>query len=227
MNKKLLWKIAVGVLVFLLFTALETGFIVDQWKFQQIVPEKSIEEIPAITLPTAIVTCLEEEKCFNSTTLRVQQANCTIIPQNCPEGCFNNSCLAVVCSEKYQCQNSTARARQNKDCSWGENETCEFGCEEGKCLAEVVSIAVNESAGPLGNGNVLYAGKKKEVSANGNGYNLSIYLIEDNQVRIKINDDKSDWLTTGMNFTSYGITFTPLEIYFQSWGLQAVVYELK
>lgn len=229
MSTKSQARLVLYLFVGLLFFAIEMEYIWDyrtdqsalDQRYTQTTTEGPQPENPIVS----IQTCLEETRCLNSTSLSVQYINCTIILEMCPEGCFNNSCLAVVCSTKFQCKNSTTRAYQNKDCSWNQEENCEFGCNNGACAS--APTEQNESSGPLGDTNVLYAGKKKEVVVNGNNYNLSIYLIEENQVRIKINDDKSDWLTTGKNFTSYGITFTPQEIYFQSWGLQAVVYEVQ
>lgn len=213
----------------LLFFAIEMGYIWDHRTDQSTVDQSytptTTEGLQPENPLVPIQTCLEETRCLNTSYLRLQYTNCSLITELCPEGCFNNTCLAVVCSEKYQCKNSTTRAQQNKDCSWNADEYCEFGCEDGECKEE--PIAEEEPTGPLGDSNVLYAGKKKAVTVNSKEYNLSIYLIEDNQVRIQINDEESDWLTAGTNFTSYGITFTPQEIYFQRWGLQAVVYEVK
>lgn len=221
MNKPLFLNIIIGILLFTGFLFLELKYITERKESQQVSLETSINTISEIPLPETINTCVEERKCANSTSLSFQYINCTTMIEQCLEGCFNNSCLAVVCSQKFQCKNLTVRAYQSKDCSWSQEETCELGCENGNCKLKSATEE-NESS----ESNLLYAGKKKTVAINDQEYNLSIYLIEESQVRIQINDDESEWLTAGMNFTSYGITFTAKEILFQRWGTRAVIYEV-
>ena len=38
-----------------------------------------------------------------------------------------------VCEEAMKCKDSTTQAFQNKDCTWTDEQACEFGCENSKC----------------------------------------------------------------------------------------------
>src|SRR3989344_3446154 len=121
MSSTLSTKIILYSIILLFFIMMEIGYVWDNRTEPSILDQTTspttTEELQPETLIVAIQTCPEETKCLNSTSLSIQHTNCTIFPEPCLEGCFNDSCLAVVCSEKFQCQNSTTRAFQSKDCS--------------------------------------------------------------------------------------------------------------
>lgn len=174
-----------------------------------------------VILPLPADGCTPHWDCLSSKFKAYQLENCSWTDKKeCPLGCYNGTCRVSTetCKRGWNCKGKYIRGFQLEACDWIQETKCEWGCENAECKPEPNETTTVESsseepqaAEPLP---ILKAGEIKVIS----GHNVSIYLIEEDQVKIQIDGKKSDWLEQGNSFTSSGLTITIQEIYYQAYG---------
>lgn len=181
-------------------------------------------------------TCSAAWICVSSSQKRYRLENCsfTAQKQDCAHGCFNGTCqkkISAVCTSGIKCVNENIRGYQLEDCSFINEVTCDYGCKEGKCLPQpnetetLTATEPEETPLPPALPELL-AGQVVVVS----GGNLSIFIIEPEQLQLKWNTKKSDWLAAGQSAVfSGGPTIVVEEIYFQGFegGKRGITYRVK
>lgn len=199
------------------------------------------EEIP-VKAAVQPGMCAPSWKCISTKYKAYQDANCAFIKKTeCPLGCFNNSCKAGKnCEVGFKCITETWSGYQKEDCDWINKKLCENGCLDGDCLnatqsnitestdsttEETSSSSEEETSTPTESFSILKYGDKTTI----NYHNLSIYLLESEQVKITLDGKNSNWLATGESYARNGLNVTIKEIMFQSFqgGTKAISYTSK
>lgn len=162
--------------------------------------------------------------------------------KECPLGCVEGACKAGnTCTPGFRCKDPSTKAYQTETCRWNNEKECEWGCEDGKCnlppgngtinqTAEPEQVEVKEEAAPPKDLLKINADETQTLEFSGVDHQLRIYLIEDGRVRLEIDQQKSDWLGEGSNFThSSGVRIIVESIFFQSYpgGMKAVEYTVS
>jgi hypothetical protein len=202
--------------------------------------------------------CTPGWKCVNAKDKRYQTSNCSWNKEviNCPLGCKDNECnKGKVCSAGFGCKNNYTKAYRLEGCTWNNEKECHWGCEDGACVVapenssledapyyeQIEGIApVVEETNDTGTEETtvkesieygtLVINEKSAVSVGGVEHNISLYLIEDGEVKIMMDNSKSDFLTEGESFTfGNGITVNVHEIFFQAYpgGKKEVTYTIS
>ena len=195
---------------------------------------------PQPSSPQFSTQCTDGWVCLTSTQKLHRLANCSFAErENCKFGCFNDSCKpAPVCTSGFKCKNKLEKGYQLEDCSWISRTKCNFGCQDAVCVPESnVTDAPSDSgtaspAPPAAPSYPMIAvGERKVITVGEKEHNLSIYLLEPDQVKLQLDVFKSEWILEGGNYTfgSAGVTFTIKGIFFQSFegGKREVTYEVK
>ena len=174
-------------------------------------------------------TCVSDWKCIDKKYKGLQSENCSFSDKvECPLGCRNDTCVpGETCEPGFKCKNINTVSFQDSACQWSKRKDCEFGCVDGECNLKpnetTVEPTTEENLEPS---SILKTGEIKVISGN----NLSLYLVEEERVKLLINDRKSDWLKEGENYTYMGkITINVVNIFFQSYagGKQEISYVVK
>jgi len=208
--------------------------------------ETESEEIP-VKATVQPGKCEPSWKCISSKYKAYQDANCAFTKKTeCPLGCFNNSCKAGnTCAAGFKCITETWSGYQKEDCDWINKKLCENGCSDGDCLNATQSNLIGSTDGdadstaeetsssssdedtstPSETFSILKYGDKTTI----NYHNLSIYLLESEQVKITLDGKNSNWLATGESYARNGLNLTIKEIMFQSYqgGTKAISYTSK
>ncbi len=201
------------------------------------------EEIP-VKAAVQPGMCEPSWKCISSKSKAYQEANCAFTKKTeCSLGCFNNSCKAGnTCAAGFKCITETWSGYQKEDCDWINKKLCEYGCSDGDCLnatqsnltestdstAEETSSSSSsdeEVSTPSETFSILKYGDKTTIDY----HNLSIYLLEAEQVKITLDGKNSNWLKIGESYARNGLNLTIKEIMFQSYqgGTKAISYISK
>ena len=135
------------------------------------------------------------------------------------------------CTPGWKCRGQHVKGFQDSGCNWIKDERCEFGCENAECLSEpeINETVVEEEPEVKEILPTLNVGEIHEVEFNETKYNLSIYILEPERVKIKVGTKRSDWLEQGDNYTfSNDIKITVAEILFQHYGggVKQIVYKM-
>jgi hypothetical protein len=162
--------------------------------------------------------------CMSTSAKIYRNEDCTFGKrEDCAYGCNEDDCNPPpVCEPLWGCKGSNERGYQEATCQWVQVKKCEFGCDQGKCQDKPNQTRQTQAPTPVVSNSELELGQSIMIGDN----SVSIYLIEAGQVRVKINDFKSDWLSEGGNFTSNGLVFNVKEIYFQPYegGKKLITY---
>jgi hypothetical protein len=222
----------VFAIVILLFLVGCTQEVVEEESAEPETPIESINESEA-------GACVPSWKCISSSHKAYQEENCTFgKKEECPAGCDNGTCKPETCTKGYKCQDDDNRGYQLQDCSWEWTRPCDFGCEAGLCVKEEI-VEINETeelaieAIPLSEifntSLTLEVNDEFVIKDNGNIYTVALALIESGQIRLKINDDYSDWLAEEDNFFYRSINITINEILFQPYdgGLKQMSFSFE
>lgn len=184
--------------------------------------------------------CEPKWKCIGSDTKAFQLENCSFTDRKeCPLGCFNDTCrIKEACVVGFKCKDKTTKGFQTEGCRWISETKCEWKCENAECvpkpenLTEEEIVEVEEPAPApvvITPENRLALGETVTIVSGGVNYELSIYILEPERVKLKLNTQKSDWMAEGDTATFFGgsVSITVNEILFQSHdeGVKAVVWE--
>lgn len=185
-----------------------------------------------ITLPGR---CREEWVCISSIISAFRNSDCEFTNRTtCEVGCENGSCKEkeiLTCMPGFKCKNDYERAFQRESCEWEKYEKCDFGCnkELNKChTASINNVTMEpkkEITIPVRNPTIIQG-----QIVNLNGDNFSIYIIEQDRVKLKMNDQRSDWLNEGDSFTfRNGVKIGVIAILFQPYdgGKKDVIYRVS
>ena len=225
--------------------------------------EEETPAIETTTTPDAaepvvapLAACAEKWICINKTVSAHLNANCRGNNQTIWTECLDGTCKIEeidICSAGFKCKNSNERGFQLEDCSWERKENCEFGCdfESNKCFATnqtpIINLTINKtvkvnttinsttnsSSNTTNTSKVAYPTLKLGETVTVNDRNLSIYILEPERVRVKLNQYKSDWLADGENHLfnlTQGLTRIYIrEILFQPYegGKRQISYEVN
>ena len=181
-----------------------------------------------IVLPTS--GCVKEWKCISSGVKAYQYENCSYGERKtCANGCENNTCKATeVCTPGFKCHGNYYKGYQLESCDWISQEKCEYGCANATCKPEpnvTQETAPTSAATPAPVSYPLL--KIGETATIGINSTLKIYIIEEGQVRLLLDERKTDWLTEGANVSFRDGTMIVIkEILFQSYsgGSRAISY---
>ena len=171
-------------------------------------------------------TCVSDWRCVDNKYKGFQLENCSFIDQvECPLGCRNNTCVpGETCEPGFKCRNINTVSFQDSACQWSKRKDCEFGCVDGQCNPKPNETVVEQTAEDnLEPASILKAGEIKNIE----GKNLSLYLVEEERVKLQINDKKSDWPKEGENYTYMSeLSISVVDIFFQPYagGRQEISY---
>ncbi len=175
--------------------------------------------------------CTPGWKCISSLIKAYQSENCSFGERiDCRLGCANDTCRVLEpCPPGFRCKNNYIKGFQLESCEWISTTKCEFGCREAECLPKPNATAAEEDDDEEETvtvpRQVLNEGRTVEI----NGQLISIYLLEPDRVKIKINERRSDWLAEGENYSSSGVKITIAGILYQAYlgGTRAVEYQYE
>jgi hypothetical protein len=192
--------------------------------------------------------CVEKFVCISSSTSALRNSDCEFVNRTtCETECVDGSCKEKeikICTSGFKCRNDLERAFQREDCSWEKIEKCEFGCDQSsnqgsnqssnqgsdKCHTASPNNVTKSSTPtktPVVEKNpTISMGEIVDIK----GHNLSIYIIESERVRLKVDDQRSDWLTEGQNITfKNDIKIKVIAVLFQPYegGKKDVIYTLN
>ncbi len=182
--------------------------------------------------------CTERWRCISSSMKVLQLANCSFGQRiECPLGCRNDTCrTATACISGFKCLDGKRRGFQTEACTYGNIVECSWKCENGACVErpanytgenETGGAAEEPAAAPPPPRPTLRMGEVATVVVNEVEHNLSIYLLDREQVRIQLDRYRSDWIEDGGNKTfPNGVNVIITGIYFQSYagGRQEIEY---
>ena len=195
--------------------------------------------------PLAEGECVQSWRCISSSIKAWQNADCSFgEKKDCPLGCYNDTCrVKEACDPGIKCRDGNTRGYQLESCQWTNEVDCEWRCEDNACIEMPENYTTNETPEnetpeeaavepvivPATPENRLEIGQVKLINVNGNQTELSIYIIEESRVRLKLGTQKSDWLMEGQSgYFSVGVNITVTELLFQPYdgGTKAVVFEV-
>lgn len=182
--------------------------------------------------------CIPRWFCLTSSEKAYQLGNCSLGQRvRCPLGCENDTCFqGSTCTSGFRCVDEERKGYQQEDCGWTSISRCAGGCAEGECLPEpnetTEEVAVEEetTAPPPPPSPVLKLGQTAAVEAAGGTHNLTLVLMNDREVRLKLDGELSDWIPEGEANTFSGqITVTVSAIYYQGYGggKQEIEYKVE
>ncbi|MBI4147112.1 hypothetical protein HY494_00490 [Candidatus Woesearchaeota archaeon] len=196
--------------------------------------------------------CAPQWECADENYKVYISENCTRRDATkCERGCVNNTCQAApICTVGFKCIDENRKGYQKEDCSFATKVDCEWGCEAGKCN-EKPANATNITASDTTSSSTGYSaiaenadenktvkpstfyllslGEQREITIGGNSHNISIHNLEVDQVIIKIDGIKSDWIAEGGSFaySNLGTTIHIKSILFQAYGKKEIEYYLS
>ncbi len=202
-----------------------------------------LDETPegAVTVSEVVTPCTAGWKCMSSRKKIYQLANCSFGERiDCPLGCENDACVVrtETCDSGFMCKDDFTIAFQTESCSWIRETECEWGCEDGECRLEAESVAeqVDEPSSAVDEEeqeeriqlSTLRMGESTTVEVDGVEHSISLYLIQAGEVKMKIDDERSEWMNEGDSFSYDGVTIVVEEILFQSFdgGIRQVGYRV-
>ncbi len=194
-------------------------------------PEISVENDSLETDSSLTSGCQEGWTCLSSSKKVYRYENCSFGERrDCKFGCSNNTCNpASVCTVGFKCQGDYYRGYQQESCDWINKENCEYGCVNATCKPKP-NVTQEETASESAPSSVSYPMLKVgETASIGTNSTLRIYLIEEGQVRLQLDDWKTDWIIEGGNVSFRDGTMIIIkEILFQSYsnGVRAVSYKV-
>ncbi len=199
----------------------------------------------------SIESCTPQWECADENYKVYVSENCTRRDATkCERGCVNNTCQAApVCTVGFKCIDENRKGYQKEDCSFAKKIDCEWGCEAGKCN-EKPANATNATAATTSSSTgysaiaenadenitvepstsyLLQLGEQQEITIGGSSHNISIHNLEVDQVIIKIDGIKSDWIAEGGSFVygNLGTTIHIKSILFQAYGKKEIEYYLS
>lgn len=204
--------------------------------------ETAEEQAPAGNQASASGLCEPKWKCISSNIKAFQLENCSFTDRKeCPLGCFNDTCkIKEACVSGFKCKGETIKAFQTEGCYWMSETRCDWKCVNGECIPRPENATEDEAGEEAASAtptapvavtpeNRLALGETKTITKGGVDYELSIYIIEDGRVRLKLGAQKSDWLAEGekASFLGGNVSIAVEEILFQPYdgGVKAVVWE--
>jgi len=181
--------------------------------------------------------------CISSSTKAYQTEDCSWIERKeCPLGCFNGTCRqGNTCEPGFKCKDENTKGYQTEVCHWSNEKECPWGCSERECNPKPENYTENqtaededetgeeEAAAPQKNIKLLDTGDTHTIAYEGLDYELSVYLIEEERTKLKLGEQKSDWLEENSTFThSSGLKVTVESVFFQAYqgGKKAVEYTI-
>jgi hypothetical protein len=244
-------KRGVFVLVLLLFLVGCTEEITDSldenFTEDTLVTNQENESIEEEVKNTEEGECTPHWDCIGPKYKAYQIEDCSWTQKKeCTLGCFDGDCKAAkTCDSGFKCMDNNTKAFQNSGCFWSKEVDCDWGCVNAKCnpmpenatnvsetnLTEEVEDFVEEVVVviPKDTSSILKSGEKALVEINSDQYELSIYNLESDRVKLMINNQKSDWLVENSNYTfSVGIKVNVKEIFLQTYegGKQQITYTI-
>ncbi|MEK6969814.1 MAG: hypothetical protein AABW48_05290 [Nanoarchaeota archaeon] len=196
----------------------------------------------------AIITgsCTPGWKCISSEYKAYLNADCTFGERKrCTLRCADNDCVAGnVCTTGIKCIDVRTKGFQQEDCSWTNRVNCDYGCENNVCISSLANASAasttaetaassTAAATPVAGAVVTHPELKlsevQEVTIGGLKYDLAISVLEADQVKIRLNTQKSDWISEKGSFRfGNGITITIYDIYYQTFsgGKMGVSYSI-
>jgi len=194
-----------------------------------IIEDKKAEDI--ITIPGK---CKEERVCISSKISALRNNDCEFIDRiTCETECQDGVCKEKeirICTPGFKCKNDLERSFQRESCSWEKREICEFGCDRelNKC-----HTASTDNETESDEEEVVIPVRNPTISQGDvvdvNGHNFSIYIIEESRVKLKMDDQRSDWINEGSSFTfRNGIKINVIAVLFQPYqgGKKDVIYSV-
>ena len=171
-------------------------------------------------------------KCISLSKMIYQNADCSFgEKKDCLTICENNTCRpAKVCDPGFKCINDEMFGYQKEDCTWIKKKSCEAGCEKGDCVEVDENATVEEDleveeeeeeeSEPIVNYEQLNIGESVTLEE----MSVSIYILEEDRVKLTVDGKNSNWLTEGEAFTRNDLTINVEEILFQKYGTKAISY---
>jgi hypothetical protein len=183
--------------------------------------------------------CEPTWKCISSKYKAYQDENCEISRKTaCTLGCFDDKCkVGKICESGFKCRDNNTKGYQTQICEWIKKTKCQFGCSNAKCNPmpenytapeEVVKEVVEDEGEEvivIETQETLNLGEEKTIG----GEVVKIYNIDADQVKLDVSGSRSDWLTSGVNYTVGSSTMSIKDILFQPYlgGTKAVTYTLS
>ena len=191
--------------------------------------ETGNNSIPEENLPAG--TCSGQWLCISSMTKAYRYDNCSIGQRSgCTLGCINGTCKAAsTCVSGFKCRNQLVVGYQTESCSWIKETRCDWKCENAECIVkpanasneteeETVSTTV-PAAPPPPPWYYLKVGEVHIVTVADIEHNMSIFMIEEGQVRLKVDAQVSEWITEGQSYNfREGVVIAVKEILFQAYS---------
>ena len=215
-------------------------------------PENETEAVAAVNETASTSGCTEQWECVDENYKIFVSEDCTKKEvTKCDRGCVNGTCKAApVCTVGFKCIDENRRGYQKEDCSYINKQTCEGGCENNKCKTINASQAQTETNSTLvptstnsyasenqeenttveaSPANTIQLGEEQQFEVSGTTHTISIYNLEVDQVIVKVDDLKSDWISEGGSFTygNIGATVNIEAILFKAYGTKAVDYSIS
>ena len=249
LTKKLFFSLTLIFLLFFLFSC-QLPVKETNNSLSEILPtpndlSSTPDDLPSTAKDLLSTACTEGWACLDSTQKIHRLANCSFAQrETCKFGCFNDTCKpALICTSGFTCKNNLERGYRLEDCSWTSRSKCEFGCKEGVCVPKSNESEETSSASAMGSGAqsssslpqlnypTLKIGEKTAITVGEREYNLSIYILEPEKVKLQLDTFKSNWITDGGNYTFgfAGVNIFIRGIFFQSFegGKREITYEVK
>ncbi len=176
--------------------------------------------------------CSGQWLCISSMTKAYRYDNCSIGQRSgCTLGCVNGTCKeASTCVSGFKCRNQLTAGYQTEGCSWIKETRCDWKCEQAECIPkpanatneteeETISTTTVPAAPPPPPWYYLKVGEVHIVTVSDTEHNMSIFMIEEGQVRLKVDAQVSEWITEGQNYNFRdGVIIVVKEILFQSYS---------
>ncbi len=195
------------------------------------------EEIPLGSREETSGSCQDAWVCISSKARMHRLSNCTFKQkESCETRCEDGQCLEnirsnVTCIPGFKCKSSNSKGYQMESCGWTSETRCEFGCSNNTCNTQPSESATageeNKETKPAEPIYYLSLGETQTITYNEVKYSFSIYNLDAGQVRVSLDNFKSDWITEGSSTTfGVGVKITVKEIYYQAYpgGKQMIGY---
>jgi len=212
---------------------------------EEISQEEALSEEELSTGEAAIFSgetlCTPGWKCLGKWNKAYQDKNCSWSQKiECPLGCQNGECQAgQTCDSGFRCINENKMGFQTEGCTWINIKNCLGGCENGACLpdpiqnettAEEPAEPVEPITPPLIEYEILNFGEKKIYQINSQEYTITLYNLESDRAKFRINEWKTEWMVENATINYQGEFIIHLqEILFQPYdgGVKQVSFTIE
>jgi len=178
--------------------------------------------------------CVARWDCTSSTEKAFLTEDCQWINKTkCELGCREGDCeIPPTCIEGWGCLNEKKRGYKNSDCSWSNEYDCDYGCAETLCRLEPLNETVEEPTPVVTISNqdkfiTLEQGQTNQHTAGEKTYNVTLYFITDEKIKLDIDGDKTNWIYEGDNYQYQDLNLTINSIIYSSYGIKQIEYSIN